>query len=268
LASRPFDRFTRVELGLTWFNVNKEYIEFPFLLNEEVTTILPSAALVHDQVEWGMTGPKHGTRASFSVLVSPKYTSNSLEFSTFKVDYRKYIKLFSDYSLAFRINAGTSLGRNAQRFFLGGVPNWLNRTFKDGELRIRNIEDIYFSEFVTPLRGAAYYERDGNSFGLANFEFRFPLIPFIQLGIPPIRLGNIQGVFFTDIGTAWDSSRKWSGTKIDENDKKVFNDIVAGYGVGARIFFLGFLVKFDVAWRYDISYVSKPIYYWSFGADL
>ena len=266
LASRPFDKFTRIELGLTWFNVNMEYLEIP-LPSETISTILPSAALIHDQVEWGMTGPKQGTRASFSVLASPKYTSNGLEFTTLKGDYRKYIDLFGDYSLAFRLYAGTSLGHNPQRFFLGGVQNWLNREFKGG-LRINNIEDVYFSEFVTPLRGAAYYERDGTSFGLFNFEFRFPLIPLIQLGIPPIRLGNIQGVFFTDIGSAWDHLNEWKGTKKDANGNRVFDDILAGYGVGARIFFLGFLVKFDVAWRYDISSVSKPIYYWSFGADL
>ena len=237
LVSRPFDKFTRVDFGLTWFNVNKEYIENPRRRTEEVQTLLPSAALVYDQVEWGMTGPKHGTRASFSVLVSPKYAFNSLEFSTVKVDYRRYLELFSGYSLAFRINAGTSLGRNSQRFFLGGVPNWLNRTFKD-RLLVSNIEYVYFSEFVTPLRGAVYYERIGNSFGLANFEFRFPLIPYIQLGFPPIRLGNIQGVFFTDIGSAWDNSKYWKATELDDNGNKVFKDIVAGYGVGARIFFL------------------------------
>ncbi|MCK4754464.1 MAG: PD40 domain-containing protein, partial [Calditrichia bacterium] len=240
LVSRPFDKFTRVDFGFTWFNVSKEYIEIPNAPTEEVQTLLPSAALVYDQVEWGMTGPKHGTRASFSVLVSPKYSFNSLEFSTIKVDYRRSLELFSGYSLAFRINAGTSLGRNSQRFFLGGVPNWLNRTFKD-RLLVSNIEDVYFSEFVTPLRGAVYYERIGNSFGLANFEFRFPLIPFIQLGFPPIRLGNIQGVFFTDVGSAWDNSDFWNATRIDANGKKVFDDIVAGYGVGARIFFMGFL---------------------------
>ena len=73
--------------------------------------------------------------------------------------------------------------------------------------------------------------------------------------------------FFTDVGSAWDNSDFWNATRIDANGKKVFDDIVAGYGVGARIFFMGFLVRFDVAWRYDISYVGKPIYYWSFGAD-
>jgi outer membrane protein assembly factor BamA len=171
---------------------------------------MPSASLVHDQVEWGFTGPKQGTRASVSVLVSPNYAPNSLEFTTVKLDYRKYFEIFNGYSLAFRLNGGASLGKNPQKFFLGGVPNWINRSFNGG-LRIENIEDVYFSDFITPLRGAIYYEKTGNTFGLANFEFRFPLIPFIQLGLPPIRLGNIQGLFFTDVGSAWDNANKWRG---------------------------------------------------------
>jgi outer membrane protein assembly factor BamA len=216
-----------------------------------------------------MTGPAHGTRASVSALFSPKYASNSIEFSTLKTDYRKYFQLARGYSFGLRLNMGTSMGKNPQRFFLGGVPNWINRTFKDG-LRIDNIEDVYFSEFITPLRGASYYERDGNTFALFNFEFRYPLIPLIQLGFPPIRLGNIQGVFFTDIGSAWDinKSDKW---KITETDpilgRRTFKDLLVGYGVGARMYFLGFLVKFDVAWRHYHYGVSKPMYYWSFGAD-
>jgi Tol biopolymer transport system component len=266
LVAKPFSKFTRAEFGLTWYNVNLDYIERPDLPSEEVTTLLPGLALVHDEVEWGMTGPAHGTRASASVLLSPKYTFNSLEFSTVKVDYRRYFELFSGYTFAFRLNGGTSMGRNPQKFFLGGVDNWLNRTFKGG-LRINNIEDVYYSDFVTPLRGAAYYEQTGNTFGLFNFEFRFPLIPFVQFGLPPISFGNIQGVFFTDVGSAWDNSKFWHATYIDEYGKKRFKDVVAGYGVGTRIYFLGFLVRFDVAWRYDISSVSKPIYYWSFGAD-
>ncbi len=264
--SRPFSKFTRMDFSLTWFNVNLEYIERPDLPSDQVRTLMPSASLVHDQVEWGFTGPKHGTRASVSVILSPKYAVNSIEFSTVKVDYRRYFELFSGYSLAFRLNAGTSLGRNPQKFFLGGVPNWINRVFKGG-LKINNIEDVYFSDFITPLRGAAYYEQVGNSFGLFNAEFRFPLIPYIQLGLPPIRLGNIQGIAFTDIGSAWDNSTFWNATFIDETGKKRFKDIVMGYGIGARIFFMGFLVRFDVAWRYDLASVSKPIYYWSFGAD-
>jgi Tol biopolymer transport system component len=259
-ASRPFNKFTRVDFSLTWFNVNLEYLQV-LLAPQRVKTILPGISLVHDQSEWGMTGPANGVRYSLSALISPRYSSDGLEFQTFKFDYRRYFKIATNYSFAMRFAGGASLGRDAQDFFIGGVSNWINPIFRGGIL-VRDIEDVFFSEFITPLRGAAYYERAGTKFGLLNLEMRFPLIPYLQLGLPPIRLGNIQGALFTDIGSAWNETGKWRG--FADNRLK---DIVAGYGIGARIFFLGFLLRFDVAWQYDIETTSKPVYYWSLGAD-
>jgi hypothetical protein len=40
-----------------------------------------------------------------------------------------------------------------------------------------------------------------------------------------------------------------------------------GMGTGARIYFLGFLVKVDVAWAWSWSYFSPPKYYFSLGTD-
>ncbi len=259
-VSMPFSKFTRLDASMTWFNVNLEYLQVP-RPTQKVRTILPSVELVNDQVEWGMTGPSHGRRYSFSILVSPKYSPDGLEFQTFKFDYRQYVQIARNYSLAFRVNGGTSMGRNPQTFILGGVTNWINPAYRLG-YQIDSIEDVYFSEFVTPLRGAAFYEQTGQNFGLMNFEFRFPLIPYLELGLPPIRLGNIQGALFTDVGSAWDNTDEWLPVK---NDK--LHNLVSGYGVGARIFFLGFLLRLDVAWRYDLQKSSKPIYYWSLGAD-
>lgn len=84
----------------------------------------------------------------------------------------------------------------------------------------------------------------------------------MQLGFPPIRMGNIQGLFFTDIGTAWDREDPLRGTKNGR-----LHDLVSGYGVGARIYFLGILVRYDLAWRYDLVSTSKPMQYWSLGYD-
>jgi dipeptidyl aminopeptidase/acylaminoacyl peptidase len=261
-ASRPFNKFTRLEFSLTWYNVNLEYMQI-IREPQKVRTILPGISLVHDRSEWGMTGPENGVRYMLSTLVSPKYSVDGMEFYTFKMDYRRYLKIATNYSFAFRLAAGTSLGHDAQDFFIGGVTNWINPVWRGG-IYVRDIKDVFFSEFITPLRGGAYYERTGDTFGLTNLEFRFPLIPYVQLGLPPIRLGNIQGAIFTDIGSAWDidNTSKWRG--FEGNRMK---DIVMGYGVGARIFFLGFLLRFDVAWRYDVETTSKPMYYWSLGAD-
>jgi Tol biopolymer transport system component len=259
--SMPFSKFTRLDYSMTWYNVNLEYLQVP-LPTEKVRTILPSVELIDDQIEWGMTGPADGRRYSLSLLVSPKYSENGLDFQTFKVDYRQYIKIAENYSLAFRFNGGTSQGRNPQTFFMGGVANWINPSFRYDRYLVSSIQDVYFSEFITPLRGAAFYEQAGQNFGLFNFEFRFPLIPYIQLGLPPIALGNIQGALFSDIGSAWDNTSTWKA--VDHNR---LSSIISGYGLGARIFFLGLLVRFDVAWRYDLQQTSKPVYYWSLGAD-
>jgi outer membrane translocation and assembly module TamA len=40
-----------------------------------------------------------------------------------------------------------------------------------------------------------------------------------------------------------------------------------GTGVGARVFFLYFLLRFDVAWAYNVDRFAKPIFYFSIGAD-
>jgi len=270
--SRPFNKFSRVDLSLNWYNVNLEYLDYSDRRDTKITTILPQISYVRDQVRWGITGPMDGSRSVISAKFSPKYTSNSLDFQTYKLDYRKYVPIANWYNFAFRLFAGTSRGSNPQSFYLGGVDNWFNRSF-NGSLRVKEIEDVFFSEFVTPLRGARYYEQDGNNFGLANLEFRFPLIPYIPLFgsypsfQPNITFGPMQWVLFADVGSAWDKTKLWRGINTDEKGRTRMDDLVSGYGIGARLFLFGMLVRWDVAWRYDIATTSKPRYYWSIGAD-
>jgi Tol biopolymer transport system component len=265
LISRPFDKFTRIDFDLSWFNIMKEYLQFPFP-SETVRTIMPSVSLVTDRIEWGMTGPENGMRYSITARWSPKYTEQGLDFQTVMCDLRRYVRLAQNYSLAFRLNAGASAGEDPQRFYLGGTQNWINPYYK-GAIRAERIEDIYFSEFIMPMRGAAYYEKTGTRFGLFNFEFRFPMIPFVQLGMPPIALGNIQGLFFWDVGTAWNNSFKWKGVSVSRSGVAKLDDLVSSFGLGTRIFFFGILWKIDMAWRYDGVHTSPPIYFWSMGAD-
>ena len=263
IASRPFNKFTRLDFSLNWFNVDMEYLQIDFP-TQRTSSILPGLQLIHDTSEWGMTGPIDGFRGLLSLVVSPKYSPESLDFTTVKFDMRKYFKIASAYSFAFRATGGVSVGGNPQNFFLGGVPYWFNRQYSDGGgLRLDDIRDVYFSEFVTPLRGARYYEQTGNHFGLINAEFRFPLIPFIQLGFPPIALGNIMGVMFTDVGSAWTKFYDFRAV----GDDGTLDDVVAGYGVGTRIFFLGLLFKYDVAWRFDFGSRNDEIHYFSMGID-
>lgn len=269
--SRPFNKFSRLDFSLNWYNVGLEYLQID-KPDVKVTTILPQISYVRDQIRWGITGPMDGARSVISATFSPKYNDNSLDFQTYKLDYRKYVPLANWYNFAFRLYAGTSQGNNPQTFFLGGVENWFNWTAK-GNLRVERIEDVFFSEFVTPLRGARFYEQDGNNFGLANLEFRFPLVPYIPLFgsypnfSPNITFGPMQWVLFADVGSAWDDTKNWKGVYKDKDGKTKMRDLVSGYGIGTRLFIFGILLRWDVAWRYDIATTSKPKYYWSIGVD-
>jgi Tol biopolymer transport system component len=275
-ASYPFDKYTRLDGYLTWYNVNLEYLEY-IIPTEKVRTILPGLTFSYDKIEWYATGPQKGTRAAISALISPKYNENSLDFQTLIFDYRKYLKLANYYNFAFRLNVGTSQGKNPQTFYLGGVPNWFNYKLS-GDLRVSRIEEIFFSEFITPLRGVPYYEQVGHHFALFNGEFRFPFIPYIPLFgssqsfvNPNAWIGPIQWALFTDIGSAWDMNwdelDQWKGFYKDAKGIKRTKDLVVGYGFGPRIFILGLLLKIDIAWHDDYADVSKPQYLIYLGAD-
>ncbi len=272
-AERPFNTFNRLEGNVIWLGLNREFLDVP-LPTKRIRALMGSVAYVTDTALWGWTGPNNGGRRNLSLSFSPKIArSNSLGFLTVRGDVRRYLKFWQEHSLALRLAGGFSEGSEPQRFFLGGTDNWLNPHFRGG-LRIDRPEDIYFSSFETPLRGAHYYEQTGNRFALLNLEFRFPLIRYLILGWPlPLGFQNIRGAMFTDIGAAWPG--KWGRYENFKPFKKspgfvpALQDLVMGYGFGARAH-LGFLLlRWDVAWQTDLHRSSaRPIHYFSAGAEL
>jgi len=267
--SRPISRFARLEYGTTFYNVEQKYIFIPEaeeVYTKTISTILPRAAYVFDNSMWGYLNPIDGWRYRFDLTGSPKYNHNSIEFLTLDLDIRKYIKLNMDYSFAFRLSTGISTGKNAQHFFLGGEYNWLNAHYARSH-NFSDTEEIYFSKFVTPVRGARYYERVGDRYFLTNIEFRYPLIEYMQIGFPlPMILGGIQGVTFLDLGSAWYGS-DFKPFGNDDQKGYYFEDLVGGFGFGSRIYLGYFILKIDTAWRFDLDTVSKPKYYFSLGMD-
>ena len=273
-VSHPFSRLSRIELAATSYNVEQKWIniytgqllEKPVVIN----TILPRAAFVFDNTLWSYFYPIDGWRWRLDVTASPKYNDTSLEFQTIQADIRRYFKLNREYSFALRLSGGLSEGPNAQRFFLGGESNWINQKWRDYVLDNDNeslLEDIYFSDFVTPLRGARYYERSGTRYFLTNIEFRYPFIKYLALGWPlPLTMGGLQGITFLDFGGAWygNDFHPFAG---DPNYGTVMDDLVSGFGVGTRIFMGYFMLKIDCAWRYDMIKVWSPQWYFSLGLD-
>jgi Tol biopolymer transport system component len=267
--SYPFTRFKRVDLGVNWFNIRQDellYGEGAGFPSTTISTVLFTAGYNYDNAVWAYTGPFFGDRIRFGLTYSPKLGNNGVGFTTLNGDLRRYIMLGREYSLALRLAGGASLGPNPTRFLLGGVPNWINYKFAQ-DIDFDIVRDYYFSQFISPLRGANYYEQIGDRYALVNIELKFPLIQYFITRFPiPLGFQNVRGAVFTDIGSAWAGS-DFRAFKRNANGDREFDDIIAGFGWGLRTPFLIGLLRIDQAWSTDLTQISKPKWYISFGID-
>jgi Tol biopolymer transport system component len=309
-GSRPFSKFSRIDFGAIYSNIDQTYFyDYGDIPTIGVKTFLFSLSFSNDTSLWGPNFfpiiPLDGTRYNFFIYTSPPLSNRSfnpypdpyslneqqngtLSFTTVNADIRKYFKIRDQYGFAFRMSGGGSFGRDPENFYLGGIDNWLNREFV-GDIR-DGLRDIFFSHYITPLRGAGYYQLVGSKYFLGNVEFRFPLIQYLLLGWPlPIGFQQIRGSLFFDVGGAWDPyeefdsiSGKWIiGDPFKSNyevhkgfraTKKIngvsyFDDMAMSWGIGARGILLFFLARFDVAWLHDGNKFSSPNYLFSLGFD-
>lgn len=279
LLSNPLNKFERIDFGISAMGISRSYLDIAddivdmaigegFLSPRNRYFLLNSLSYTKDTSVWGYTGPTNGSGMSFGVTYSPGMGKNGIDFATFRGDWRRYTRIVRDYGFATRLAGGFSEGKNKQKFFLGGMPNWLNHYFFGG-IRVEHIEDIYFASFEMPLRGADYYTLEGNRFFMGNFEFRFPLVRHLLMGFPlPIGISNIGGALFTDIGAAWDKGKPLDKVfKLNRNSLYTDNLFVS-YGFGARMN-LGFLLlRLDLAWPTNFyRSATSPQVLWSLGAD-
>lgn len=265
--SYPFSRFNRFDASLSLLNVSSENLDDPGEDADKTTFVIPSISFVHDNVMWGYTSPIQGTRYNATIFGNPFAGTPDRSFYSIVWDYRKYFRFWFDNSFAFRVSGGYSGGANPQRFFLGGTENWINRTFATGEIPLNDAADFAFLTPALPLRGYNYAEQLGTKYSLINMELRMPLIRYLVTGPLPMLFQNILGVAFVDMGTAWDNNKQLRLFGRDEYGNRVTKDLLIGTGVGARMYLLFFLARFDVAWSYDLHNFSEPKYYFSIGAD-
>jgi len=201
------------------------------------------------------------------VYGNPGFSDKRLNFFSVVGDYRTYFRFWTDYSFAFRLSGGYSGGDNPQRFFIGGIENWINRTYATGDIPLESASDFAFLTAALPLRGFDYAQKIGTKYSLMNMELRFPLIRYLVTGALPILFRNILGVAFVDVGTAWTNNNELKLFTRNELGSVYSKDLLMGTGVGARIFFLYFLMRFDVAWAYNVTGFTEPKFYFSLGAD-
>lgn len=266
-GSNPFDRFSRLDLGLDIINVTREPLEGTSITEQSRLLLVPSVSYVFDNTAMWAFGPVAGSRYNATVMASPRLGSQGVGFYTLLGDFRHYIPLSrgGEYSLGGRIAGGASFGPNPQKFFVGGVENWFNYDVRNNTLPVENAEDFTFLTPAYPLRGYRYNEQFGTKYALANFEFRFPLFRALVSGPLPVLFQYVSGVAFVDAGSAWTDT--FRPTRRNERDAVVTDDLLLGAGMGARAYVFGFPVRFDVAWQYNLDSWSRPTYYFSLGYD-
>lgn len=203
-------------------------------------------------------------------------------YNAVKLEARKYFPLVRGLVFATRFNAGFSPpGQTRQLFMLGGVENWaFNQSFNNfNQIPIdQRVEDFYFTNIVTPLRGFTFNGRNGNNFMLFSSELRIPFRALFNFKLNTRALYNFQLVGFYDAGVAWRDGNPFNfRSPVDQatiisppfiitaNSYSV--PLIQGFGGGLRFIALGLVSKLDIAWGIEDGSIRAPQIYFSFGRD-
>jgi hypothetical protein len=230
--SLPLDTFRRIDFDFTAMRIDREIYkegyeyfegELPVERRETEDLFIPRLSYVKDTTIWGSTGPVGGTRYMLSVERSVvDVLGSDLSFTTGVIDFRKYLRLSRRTQFAARLFGASSQGSQPMTFYLGGGST---------------------------LRGYEDFEFDGNNVLLASFELRYPFIErLITRGPIPLSLGGVRGVFFFDVGGAWNGDLDALRVAHLVDGDEELDDLNASYGFGMRMWVAYFLMKLDFAW--------------------
>ena len=162
------------------------------------------------------TGPIDGTRWNLTGGVTSDVTHGVFENWLGVVDFRRYLRTSLQSAVALRAFGYLSDGTRPRAVQVGG--SWL-------------------------LRGYPRLGVSGTRAWVANAEWRFPLVNFVTLGLPTgsLRLPQLQGAIFNDVGQAW------YGGGYDPR-------VLASAGVGFRMALIpGLVLRLDAGSRYSVA---------------
>ena len=274
IGMRPRNRFTRWEFGLNATNLSASVAKLQRVVDyaggfasdfqtTEVTSrgsrsyVGPFAAYVSDNALFGYTAPISGRRYRFQVEPSV----GQLRWTEFTADYRKYVPLlFNFLTFAWRTQANIGVGRDESAF-----PKYIGRAdFVRGYDR-----EQYLSQFcgglVNDQSACSATELLGSRVAFANAEIRFPLVRRFDLGLLPISLPPVDGLFFYDAGVAWSKGQSVSFSKPADYSQDKQRYMLRSYGAGVRLNLFGFaLVRWDYAIPLDRP-GAKGYWMWTLG---
>jgi len=219
MGSYPFSKYRRLESALYLRRVEKNTL----ISNKpRSTNATMQLSYIKDTSIWEPAGPIDGTRYNVTISQAIDITKIEHFYSSYNFDFRKYFRLGKTSAHAARIIYYHSLGKDPQRYYLGG--SW----------SLRGYPRRYFY---------------GRNLFLLNNELRFPLVNDLYIGLPigDIRFQAIRGALFFDAGNAW------------EDD---FDRLYGSFGFGFRVALGYFTVlRFDFARRTDFRAVGNHYYF-------
>jgi hypothetical protein len=271
-TSYPLNRFTRLELGggfnsigrqriFLWRNImdgtsatefQADSIRHDPNLNYAETHL----AYVSDNTLWGYTGPIFGRRYRFQV--SP--VLGGLNWVEYLADYRRYDAiLFSYLTLATRLYSSVSVGADETQFMKYiARPDFVRGYDRNNTL------------FLTcPIIGASSINCSavqllGSRVAVANAELRFPVVRRLELGVLPIALPPLDGLFFYDAGVAWSKFQTVYGSRPPNYDGNKQRYPLRSYGFGLRLNLFNYAVlRWDYAVPLDQMGGRRGFWTWS-----
>lgn len=211
----PFNKYVRAEIAVGFNNRNYTFDSATLsnlspagkdLIDERFASgnfLVFGGKLVGDTARFNPAfGPISGRRWEISGQFAPGIESGDfLSFQTVTGELRNYFKLTDEMLIASRFFGGWSGGDAPDIFVFGGLNT---------------------------LRGVDYLSQVGNRAFYINNELRFPLVNFASFPFG-VRLNNIRGMVFFDIGGAWYADEEFEWT--DDDGRLVDANAAVGFGV-------------------------------------
>ena len=229
----PFNKFKRVELGLeAWMVEGDVEQNDTYRAVDDLFFAVPSLAYVLDTSLYSYLGPLDGIRAKLSFR--PAF--GDLTYVTLIADYRQYFHITRRSALALRLLSAGSFGENARVFEFGGPISFRGKGFEETsneEAKIR-----------------------GTKMTMGNLEYRFPLIPALDI---------LRGDIFLDMATGWD------GDPLEKIELFRAEKLRTAFGSGIRLPVNGPFglvnLRFDLGWETDFTRIGPGNFFFSIAND-
>jgi hypothetical protein len=269
LAQYPLNRFTRVELGARFNNIDLTtyYLGRTLVPSQNAASgynldstrghggtdfLQPFVAYVRDNTLQSYMGPISGSR--YRLQFEPAFgVEHWMEYA---IDYRRYEPIVFDYvTLAMRGMADLSFGAGEDF-----IPKYIGNPYF---LRGYDRDNFYTGGGCTPEVGQAascnLNELFGSRVAVGNIELRFPLERDIPVGFVPVVFPPLDALVFADVGMAWSRGQTLYFQRPSNYNEALQRYPLASYGVGLRLNLYNIAV---LRWDYAIPVSIHGSGYW------